>query len=132
MPGCVELRSICEELIINHFPEHMWTAVELELNRNGHIVIWGVTSRPQYQPIELMWAYSKRHVTHNKNSFNIIEVRERYDFSCTMGTEELTKQIRMGWTGGSWIDEDLGMRTHKPVDAPLCKRFFDHAISILK
>ena len=35
------------------------------------------------------------------------------------------------WSGGSWKDEDLGMRGHKPVDGPLCKRFFDHAISRL-
>ena len=25
-------------------------------------------------------------------------------------------------------DEDLGARTHKPVDVTLCKKFFDHAI----
>ena len=34
----------------------------------------------------------------------------------------------MGWAGGSWSDEDLGERTHKPVDAVLCKKFFAHAI----
>ena len=50
-----------------------------------------------------------------------------YDFTCTRTISELTKQIRMGWTGGSWEDEDLGTRTHKPVDSVLCKKFFDHA-----
>ena len=72
MPGCDELRAICDDLIKEHFPEHMWTAVELELNRHGHIVIWGVTSRPQYQPIELMWAYSQRHVPHDQSYSTLI------------------------------------------------------------
>ena len=59
--------------------------------------------------------------------YEIFEVRERYDFSCSRTISELTKQIRMGWMGGTWEDEDLGTRTHKPVDAALCKKFFDHA-----
>ena len=37
----------------------------------------------------------------------------------------------MGWMGGSWEDEDLGTRTHKSVDASLCKKFFDHAAAEL-
>ena len=64
----------------------------------------------------------------NNIHLRFFEVRERYDFTCTRTITQLTKQIRMGWSGGTWNDEDLGARTHKPVDATLCKKFFDHAI----
>lgn len=64
MPGGPELKEICKKLIKDHFPHYEFTAVELLLNKHGHLVIWGVTSRPQYQAIELMWAYAKNHVSH--------------------------------------------------------------------
>ena len=66
MPGGPELKTICKSLIEEYFPHYEFTAVELLLNQNGHSVIWGVTSRPQYQAIELMWAHAKRHVSLHK------------------------------------------------------------------
>ena len=61
----------------------------------------------------------------------IYEVRECYDFTCTRSMSQLIQQIRRGWTGGSWEDEDLGTRTVRPVDADLCKKYFNHAMDEL-
>ena len=82
--------------------------------------------------MELLWAYAKRHVSfHLDSPQNFYEVRERYDFECSRTPSPLTEQIRMGWSGGTWEDDDLGTRTHKPVDAVLCKKFFRHAMKML-
>ena len=62
MPGVPELKTIANGLIDAHFPEYRFTALELELRVHGHLVIWGVPNRPQYNPIEHQWAHSKRHV----------------------------------------------------------------------
>ena len=42
------------------------------------------------------------------------------------GMEDLTQQIKMGWAGGEWEDEDLRTRYQKPIDGVLCKKYFDH------
>lgn len=66
--------------------------------------------------MEILWAYAKRHVSSYPDSFHkIFEVWERYDFECSRTPSQLTEQIRMGWSGGTWEDEDLGSRKHKPV-----------------
>ena len=69
MPGVNELRCVCNDLIKEHFQEYQFTSVELELNRHGHKVIWGVPNRPQYNPIEFLWAYAKNHVTRKLSNF---------------------------------------------------------------
>ena len=63
MPGVSELKTIANNLIDIHFPEYRFTALELEMREHGHLVIWGVPNRPQYNPIEHQWAHSKHHVS---------------------------------------------------------------------
>ena len=68
-PGVVELQAICNELIDTYYPAYRFTTVELELHKHGHRAIWGVPNRPIYMGIELLWAYSKRHVNMNLKLF---------------------------------------------------------------
>ena len=70
-------------------------------------------------------------VFHDSQNLCIYEVRECYDFTCTRNMSQLIKQIRRGWTGGTWQDEALGTRTVRPVDAVLCKKYLDHAMEEL-
>ena len=67
-PGVVELQAICNELIDAYYPAYRFPTVELELHKHGHRAIWGVPNRPIYMSIELLWAYSKRHVKINEKS----------------------------------------------------------------
>ena len=134
MPGVSELRSICNGLIDEHFPEYRHTALELELFKHGHLVIWGVANRPQYNPIELQWAYSKRHVHTLVYALTCsnVEVKDRYDFTVTRSIRTLIEQIKVGWNGGTWVDADIEHCEHKPGDATMCKKFIRHSISELE
>ena len=62
LPGVLELREICNKIIDDYYPEYRFTTVELELNKHGHRVMWGVPNRPIYMSIEFLWAYAKRYV----------------------------------------------------------------------
>ena len=62
MPGNPELRAMCNYIIDTYFPSYRFSALELELKKHGHLALWGVSNRPQYNPIEFQWAYSKNHV----------------------------------------------------------------------
>ena len=84
--------------------------------------------------IELMWAHAKRHVPKIGLKFSECfgEVKNMYDFSQTRSIAMLITQIKQGWNGHSWTDEDTGPCEHKPVDAELCQKYINHCIHELE
>ena len=42
------------------------------------------------------------------------------------------EQIREGWNGGTWEDEDLGTMVHKPVTPEMSCKFIQHSIKELE
>ena len=61
------------------------------------------------------------------SSFND-EVKNRYDFTKKRNMKTLIQQVKQGWNGHTWNDEDIGVRVHKPVTGEMCSKFFDHCI----
>ena len=61
--------------------------------------------------IELLWAYAKLHVTLLFISFSIHpEVKNMYDFGKKRTVKTLIKQVKQGWDGHVWTDENIGDR----------------------
>merc|ERR1711951_97230 len=60
------------------------------------------------------------------------EVKNRYDFTKKRNVKTLIQQVKEGWDGHTWYDNDLGNRVHKPVTADLCKKFINHCIKELE
>ncbi len=103
------------------------------MNKHGHRVVWGVPNRPIYMSIELLWAYAKLHVTLLSILFSIHpEVKNMYDFGKKRTVKTLIKQVKQGWDGHVWTDEDIGDREHKPVTAQMCKSYIDHCVKELE
>ena len=44
----------------------------------------------------------------------------------------LIQQVKEGWNGHTWNDEDIGVRVHNPVTGEMCSKFFDHCIKELE
>ena len=42
------------------------------------------------------------------------------------------QQIRQGWNGHEWEDEEIGHQEHTAVDAGLCKKWIEHSIKELE
>ena len=60
------------------------------------------------------------------------EVKNRYDFTNKRSMKTLIQQVKEGWNGHTWNDEDIGVRVHKPVTGEMCSKFFDHCIKELE
>ena len=44
----------------------------------------------------------------------------------------LIKQVKQGWDGHVWTDENIGDREHKPVTAQMCNSYIDHCVKELE
>ena len=42
------------------------------------------------------------------------------------------EQVKQGWDGHVWTDEDIGDRQHKPVTAQMCNSYIDHCVKELE
>ena len=42
------------------------------------------------------------------------------------------QQIRQGWNGHEWEDEEIGHQEHAAVDAELCKKWIEHSVKELE
>ena len=60
------------------------------------------------------------------------KVKNMYDFTQTRSIPTLIAQIKQGWNGHSWTDEDTGPCEHKAVNAELCQKYINHCIHQLE
>ena len=49
------------------------------------------------------------------------KVAKMYDFSAGRSISKLIQQIKQGWKGHVWEDDDTGEQEHKAVTADLCQ-----------
>ena len=60
------------------------------------------------------------------------EVKDNYNFGVKRNIPTLIEQIKQGWNGHQWGDEDIGQCEHRAVDSEMCQNFIRHSISELE